>query len=63
MMRTRTGGGHRTTGCLPIDGRPALPADREVGLSLEVLERVEVSGGRVARLGACDVEAGNLSSR
>ena len=45
-----------------IDGSPkASRVDREVGvLAGEVLERVEVPGGRVARLGPRDVEAADL---
>ena len=52
-------------GAAPLDGLPdrrhperLAGVDREVGvLALEVLERVEVPGGRVARLRARDVEA------
>ena len=45
-----------------IDGQaePLPGVDGEVGvLPLEVLERVQVAGGRVARLGARDVEPGD----
>ena len=52
-------------GAAPLDGLPdrrqpegLARVDGEVGvLALEVLEGVEVAGGRVARLGARDVEA------
>src|SRR6476646_5723772 len=49
---------------LPDRGQPErLPGvDREVGvLALEVLEGVEVAGGRVARLRTRDVEAGHAA--
>ena len=58
-------------GAAPLDRLPdrrqperLAGVDREVGvLALEVLERVEVPGGRVARLGAGDVEAGDARGR
>ena len=56
-------------GAAPLDRLPdrrqperLAGVDREVGvLPLEVLERVEVAGGRVPRLGAGDVEAGDAA--
>ena len=66
MIRTpwpRRSAPHHWIAC-QIDGQPErlTGVDGEVGvLALEVLERVEVPGRRVARLGAGDVEAGHAA--